>query len=284
MQVSAETNFTWNFKNTIYLPFDSSKCDVYKDGKAMNKAEELAPYWQMYKMKYVAFATTTHFVERSVKIYNFCSNKSRGEERVTQFAICYNIVHDVNQLTKELMIAAKLERGQIYKDDSKVKPVGKRKNQTILQNVVDRHNKLASIMKNHPHLLRIHKEILETISISADILSFKKQRIIDSYNEAMPLMEKERKKNKIENKTGVDHTPAVKKEVRFFSVKDADKEGIIEELSARGFTDVSGLKNITQLKEKLKDVHMEQENIKKDKKEIKFFTIKSKYDWSHLVA
>ena len=98
-------------------------------------------------MDYAALAATTHFVERSVKIYYFCSNKSRSEERVSQLAICYNITHDVNQLTKEIMIEEKKKRGQHYKDESCVKAVGKAKNKTLLQNVLERHNKIELVLK-----------------------------------------------------------------------------------------------------------------------------------------
>ena len=286
LQVSDETIVICDCKFillTSCLPIQY--CDFNKDGKVANKAEELSPFWLRYLMKYAAFGTTTHFVERrSVKIYNYCSNKSRSEERVTQFAICYNIKNDVNHFAKETMIEAKVDKGQAYKNDKKLKAVGKLKNDAILSSVVGRHEKIQWTLEKHSsHLKPIYDEILTTIKMEPNALSFKKERQSESFINDLPLMMKERKKNKIETKTGVVFPPAVRKEVHFFSVKQDDIDGVKAELTVCGFTNFAVLPNITQMKEKLKEIYMKQENIKLDKKEVKHFRIKSNYDWSHLL-
>ena len=186
----------------------------------MNKAEELSVHWNRYKMEYSAFPTTTHFVERSVKVYNLCSNKIRSEERVSQFAICYNIVHDVNQLTKDLMIEEKSEKGQTYKDAGNIKAVGKVKNKTVLQNVLSRHNKIELALKANPILKDVNSGIVETVSLN-EVASFKEERQNEYFNEISDAMKKARKPNNLENKTGVVYTPAVMNQVRFHDTKKA---------------------------------------------------------------
>ena len=56
------------------------------------------------------------------------------------------------------------------------------------------------------------------------------------------------------------------------------------ELAVRGFTDFYALKNITQLKNKLKEIMIEKDGIEQDKKDIKFFPILSDYDWSKFLV
>ena len=251
----------------------------------MNEAEELSYHWQRYKMEYDAFPTTTHFVERSVKVYNFCSNKSRTEERVSQFAICYNIVHDVNQLTKDLMLEAKLEKGQTYKDPSSIKAVGKVKNQTVLQNVFNRHNKIEFALKTYPILKDLYNDIRETIKFD-QVASFKEERQNSYFENVSDAMEKARKPNKIENKSGVAFTPALMNQVRFHDVKAGiHNNGFIAELEARGYKgDLNAICNFTQLRNELKKLMFEQGVTDKgDWKEIKFFPIKSKYDWRQML-
>lgn len=231
-------------------------------------------------MDYAALAATTHFVERSVKIYNFCSNKSRSEERVSQLAICYNITHDVNQLTKEIMIEEKKKRGQHYKDESCVKAVGKAKNKTLLQNVLERHNKIELVLKKHPELMSIYKDIVDTISFD-QASSFKLERQNERFNQEVDAMKKTRKPNKIEKEKGVEFTPAVMGKVRFFDAKKNHEDGIKAELMVRGFTDFSSLPNITACKNKLKEMMVARgETEKNNIKEIKHFPILSTYDWS----
>ena len=127
-------------------------------------------------MHYAALGTTTHFVERSVKVYNFCSNKSRTKGRVSQSAICFNITHNINHLTKELMIKAKRERGGVYKDKGKIKAVGKIKNKTVLENVLDRHNTITNAIKMHPQLQETYDDIADVIFFN-NTLSFQDQHV-----------------------------------------------------------------------------------------------------------
>ena len=73
-------------------------------------------------------------------------------------------------------------------------------------------------------------------------------------------------------------------QVRFHDVKIDDENGIRAELAVCGFTDFSALKNITQLKNKLKEIMIEKDGIEQDKKDIKFFPILSDYDWSKFLV
>ena len=247
----------------------------------MNQDNELDAHWQRYKTKYAAFPTTTHFVERSVKVYNFCSNKSRSEHRISQFAVCYNVIHDVNQLTKDLMIETKVDKGQTYKKEDKVKAVGKLKNITILHNVVERHNKIENVLQNHSDLRQRFHDILETVSSDQES-SFLTVRQDDYFEKAKNAMQKKAKKpNQIEKRKGVDRTPAVRKEVRFFDLrKEKQEDGLKAELMFRGFTNFSSLK-IGGLKNKLKELmisHKETEET--NPKNSKHFKMQSDFDWS----
>ena len=250
----------------------------------MNEAEELAPHWLMYKMEYAAFPTTTHFVERSVKVYNFCSNKSRTEERVSQLAICYNIVHDVNDLTKELMIKEKEKKGQSYKDADNIKAVGKLKYKTVLQNVVSRHNKIEMALASFPRLKDVYNDIKTGIAFN-EVPSFKDERQNDYFNRISNAMEKPRKPNRMENQKGVFYTPAVRNQVRFHDTKAGiHNDGLEAELEVRGFTDFASLTTFTQLRNKLKTIMIEKgETETKNEKEVKFFSIQSKYDWTKML-
>ena len=247
----------------------------------MSETEELSAHWQRYKMEYAAFPTTTHFVERSVKVYNFCSNKSRAEERISQFAICYNIVHDVNQLTKDLMIEAKLEKGQTYKDAGSIKAVGKVKNKTVLQNVFSRHNKIEFAFKTYPILKDVYNDIRDTIRFN-QLASFKEECQNNYFDQISDAMEKARKPNKTEIKSGVVFTPALMNQVRFHDAKAGiHNDGFKAELKARGYKgDLNSISKFTELKNELKKLMNEQgETDKENWKEIKFFSIKSNYNW-----
>ena len=233
-------------------------------------------------MEYVAFPTTTHFVERSVKVYNFCSNKSRSEERVSQFAICYNIVHDVNDVAKKSMIKQKTEKGQCYKDNSNIKAVGKIKNQTVLQNAFDRHNEIEDALKTYPHLRDVFNDIKDTITYN-DATSFKEERQNIYFEEVSAAMEKARKPNKVERQQGVAYTPAIQNHVRFHDAKTGHEKGILAELDARGFTFDSSVPKIKGLRNKLKEIMIQQgETEEVHVSNIKFFPIMSNYDWSKL--
>ena len=56
---------------------------------------------------------------------NYCNNKFRTEERTSQFAICYNLVHDLNDTTKAIMIEEEEGKGGTYKNEEKLKARGK---------------------------------------------------------------------------------------------------------------------------------------------------------------
>ena len=237
-------------------------------------------------MKFASFPTTTHFVERSVKVYNFCSNKSRSEQRVSQFAICYNIIHDVNYLTKELMIEARKESGkQAYKNEEKIKAGGKARNKTLLQNVLSRHKNIEWALTMFPQLKTTYNDIVEAVKHN-DASSFKAERQNDNFEKTKIAMSKARKPNKAEIQKGVNYTPVIRNQVRFHKVKaNMDEDGIKLELLARNFTgDFSPLTTITKLKNKLKEVMIakgEAEGGQTNPKEIKYFPMKSNYDWSH---
>lgn len=231
-------------------------------------------------MEYAAFPTTTHFVERSVKIYNFCSNKSRSEERVTQLAICYNIVHDVNELTKELLIKEKKDKGKHYKDEAAIKACGKVKNKQLLQNVCTRNKKIGLAFSSFPNLRSTYEEIADVIRYNPKT-SFKIERQNDYYGQTTLAMNKARKPSQIEKISGVEFTAAVRNEVRLHDVKKTQKEGIEAELAIRGFVNFSSLPNFTALKNKLKELVAKETNVNKIQ-DVKFFPIRSGYDWTAL--
>ena len=273
---------------TYFLFLTISSSQLLKAGKVVTSSTQLSSHWQTYKMKYASFPTTTHFVERSVKVYNFCSNKSRSEQRVSQLAVCYNIIHDVNHLTKELTIEARKESGkQAYKNEGNIKAGGKARNKTLLQNVLNRHTNIEWALTMFPQLKATYNDIADSVKHNGSS-SFKTERQNDNFEKAKVAMTKTRKPNKTEIKKGVHYTPAIRNQVRFHKVKaNQDEDGIKLELLARQFAgDFSPLTNITKLKAKLKEVMIskgENEDGQTNPKEIKYFSVKSDYNWSHAV-
>ena len=64
-----------------------------------------------------------NFVQQSVKVSRLCQgcNGYRCEECVSQIAICHNIVHNVDDETKEKIKEIKEEKGEYYKSGDKLK-------------------------------------------------------------------------------------------------------------------------------------------------------------------
>ena len=254
---------------------------LYKEGKDVTQDVKLKDHWSRYKHNYVAFPTTTHFVERSVKVSNFCSNKSRSEERTSQFALCYNLVHDVNDVTKDRMIQNKSQMGdKRYKNEDKIKARGKAKHVSIIEQVETRHNKIELALQDDD-LKNAYDATYQLVKFSTEN-SFQMERQKSHFDQGSLLISKPRKANQTEKTTGVDFTPFMRNEVRFFYVNIKYHGGLEAELAARGFTDTSSLRNFTALKNKLKEI-VAAEVGEKNIKNVKHFPILSSYDWTPLL-
>ena len=220
-------------------------------------------------------------MERSVKISNFCSNKSRSEGRTSQLALCYNNVHDVNDITKNRMIQDKKQMGdKKYKNEDKIKARGKVKNISVIEQIKARHDKIELSLEED-NLNKVYDDIYHRVKFSTED-SYQTERQKDYYDQGTLLMSKTRKASQVEKTTGVDFTPYVRREVRFFDVKIKYQDGLVAELAARGFTDTSSLRNFTAIKDKLREI-VAKEAGEKNAKNVKDFPILSSYDWTPLL-
>ena len=246
------------------------------DGQDVVTSPELYRHWLRYKEDYAALPTTTHFVERSVKISNVCrgSSQSRCEERTSQFAICYNNIHDVNDIAKEEMLQVKHEKGEAYKDTYKLKARGKARQGTAISNVIKRHQTIEKALESAT-LKDSYKKIEEQINIKAK--SFKSVRQQKEYEYHVSKSSKARKENQYERLTGFDITAAMANKVRFSAATMAHREGIELELRVRGVEDLSNLKNLTAMKNLLKELCAKEDDI--SVKDCLYFKRKSSYDW-----
>ena len=232
----------------------------------------------MYKEDYAAFPTTTHFVERSVKVSNYCggSNKSRCEERTSQFAICYNIVHDVNDVSKKEMIRKKTEKGETYKEEAKLKARGKTRQKIALGTVLERHHLIEDSLQD-PNFNATYGKIKSQMNLSSkSFKSIRQQKEFES-NEAKSI--KVRKPNVTERMTGFDIMPVMSNQVRLHNAtKDKYEKGIDLELIARGVEDFSIFPNFKAQKKKLKELSADEMGI--PIQDCTHFNIKSTFDWS----
>lgn len=73
-----------------------------------------------FKMNYSALPSTTHFVERGVKIAGISSNSKRSDTRASHYAIGSNFTENVNRITIEKM-KSKFD----YKNEEAIVPRGK---------------------------------------------------------------------------------------------------------------------------------------------------------------
>jgi len=217
-----------------------------------------------------------------VKTSNYCSNKQRSEERKSQFAICYNLVHDINETAKIDMICEKEKKGQEYEDSTKLRARGTMKISAILKKVKDRHKKIEGLVASNAELKEAFDCISKLTAFSTSN-SFKAERQKTYFEKTSEALKKKvKKQNKLERKTGVTFTAAVCEKVRFFDAKANYQDGIKAELRARGCTDFSRFKNFTQLKNELKDLVAKDEG--RTLKEIKHFPILSNFDWSNVMG
>ena len=247
------------------------------DGQDVLKSKDLCQHWLRYKEEYAAFPTTTHYVERSVKISNFCkgSSQSRSEERSSQFAICYNIVHDVNDMAKEEMIIERHNNKEsTYKNEDKLIARGKSRQKTALHTVVQRHMEIGRAMEDGS-LSDTYTCIEKKINIKSK--SFRSERQQREYDINVSKSSKVRKGNQIERMKGFDVTAAMANKIRFSAATKPFEDGINLELNARGVNSLDSFKNFTDKKTALKKLCAKEEDIQL--KECTHFNIKSSYDW-----
>lgn len=234
-----------------------------------------------YKKDYAALPSTTHFTERAVKVSNYCSNISRSEERVSQFALCYNVVHDTNVRAKGEMVAAKKKKGKEYKNNSKVKARGKIKFHSIFLNVAQRHQQITSAIKQNERMGFVFNEIFEAAKYSGK-KSFKAERLREKYEKNHSGDKAPKPPNAIERVTGFDITANMRNEVPFSKAVRRYEEGIVLELRARGISDedlaLLENENFTAKKNKLREMVAAERNIS-DVKEVKSFGVQSNFDW-----
>lgn len=231
---------------------------------------------------YAAFSTTTHFVERTVKTANYCSHKSRMEDRTSQLAICYNLVHNINDVTKDEMIAQKKAKGQSYKNEKKMKVfVGAVRNEQVLRSVWEMHVRIEKALRNE-ELRANYNAIADAVKFSSKE-SYRAVRVKKQLEKDRDKMQETRKPNQYERVTGFDITAKLKNQIRFHDVKQIYCEGIERELAVRGMVDLSALGNFTKKKDELKKLIAAESGVV-NWKDVKFFSILSDYDWSILTS
>ena len=254
------------------------------EGKDVVTDVALQHHWRRYLENHAAFPTTTHFVERSAKVSNYCNNKHRNEERTSQFAICYNLVHDLNETTKETMIKEKEGKGKNYKNNDNVKPPrGEVKFRIHLQKVKYRHDRIETALLNNPDLEKTYERIAKLVKFDpTNSYKAHRRREAQQYNESV--QNKHRKPNKIEREVGFDITPVLQNQVLFHgATRTKYVLGIEAEILARDDTiDLSQFKNMTEKKNELKRLVAIEFGIA-DVQTVKMFPIKSSYDWSPLL-
>ena len=254
------------------------------DGQDVLSSEGLCQHWSRYKEDYAALPTTTHYVERSVKISNFCrgSSQSRNEDRTSQFAICYNIVHNVNDTAKENMISTRhMKKGDEYKDQDKLEARGKTRQKTALHTVLRRHKEIERALKVST-LYEAYTYIKEQMQINGK--SFQSERQNKEYEINVSKSIKPRKENRIERMSGFDITAAMANKVRFSAATKNFQDGIDLELSVRGVEDLSTntFRNFKEKKDMLRKLCAQDEGVSIN--ECTHFDIRSSYDWTKINA
>jgi hypothetical protein len=244
-------------------------------------------HWLRYKHDYAAFPTTTHFVERSVKLSNLCSSYGRSEERTSQFAICFNVVHDVNDITKKRMIGGKSKKGKKFKNEDKIQARGKIRNSTAIENVLLRHQLIETAVQD-VEMKNIYASIAELCQFSTKS-SFRAERQKNEHGQNVKKVLASRRKNnirkpnKIERETGFDITATMKNEVRFHdATKEKYEAGIVAELNARE-DQLASTDTFTMKKNLLKKLVAEEKHIK-NVSDVKSFPIRSTFDWSPITT
>lgn len=218
-----------------------------------------------------------------MKICNYCSNKSRLEERTSQLAICYNSVHDLNSSAKDEMVKSKASKNENYKNEKKLKARGCIKQVTVLNKIWERHSTIEKTLQENESLSETYEQICKIVKFDTST-SYRVHRQKNEMNERQKLARKQRVPNAIERRTGVDITPAMENRVLFHSVQKDYVRGVEKELIARGMNDFTSLKTITQKKNELKKLVAREEGKNENNiKEIKRFAILSDYDWSPLL-
>ena len=248
---------------------------------------DLHNHWLQYKLKYSALSTTTHFTERAVKVSNYCSNGSRAEERVSQFALCYDAVHDSNARAKSSMISLKEEKGGEYKNNNKIKARGKHKYMSTFEIIKDRHTKIEGALAIPGENLKTNYALISEAAKFSSSKSFKGQRQREEHektnrrNAGQP----PRPPNQLMLATGVDTTTYMANEVQLSAAtKKKYEKGIDAELLARNFPQeqLSSFRNYLSKKKKLKELVALEKNVE-DVTTIKSFAIKSAFDWSSIL-
>lgn len=246
------------------------------EGKDVTTDDALRDHWNRYKFNYAAHPTTTHFTERAVKISNLCGSFSaRDETRVSQYALCYNDVHETNQRAKHNMKSKKEQDGKDL-DDKLFKARGKNKFLSALELVHARNLQIEVAVRESDELKNTYQSITETAMYSAT--SFKTQRQQQAFERAQNEIVKP--PNAIERMTGWDVTHLMSSEVPFKEAKkDKWEGGIIAELLARGVNldDISG-KKFSEKKKMLKELVAKEKN-EEDLRLVRSFPILSDFDW-----
>jgi hypothetical protein len=109
-----------NFHHMAIFSKDDLEAIVSKDIWEEEGPSVSANLVHRFKMNYSALPSTTHFVERGVKIAGISSNSKRSDTRATHYAIGSNFTEDVNRVTIETM---KSEFN--YKNEEAIVPRGK---------------------------------------------------------------------------------------------------------------------------------------------------------------
>ncbi len=223
-----------------------------------------------------------------MKVSNFCSNNARQEERRSQYALCYNVVHESNELTKKNMITKKDAKGQAYKNNNKIEPRGKLKLESILIVVKLRHDKIMSSLDGNPDEMRpIYDEMKNVVGIGTG-LSFQAERQQEQFEKNNNSTSRRRRRTNVvveekEEEEQPDFTPQIKNEVPFGKLrKNHHIEGLRLELIARGVSqdEVGTLRIFSALKKKLISMVAEEKGV--DKKAIKSFEMKSNFNWASI--
>lgn len=212
---------------------------------------------------------------------NYCSNRSRPEERVSQFALCYNATHDSNEMAKKMMISNKEKKSQSYKSNEKLRARGKLKFLSSLSLVKARHEKIEAALIRNPNLVSTFKKIT-TASTCSSAGSFKQERQEKEFQKVNQPSTRVRQPNQLMRARGVDYTHYIANEVQFSAATKKNYEaGINAELIIRGFPEdqLGSFQNYNTKKRQLRNM-VAMEKKMDDPKDVKSFAIKSSFDWT----
>ena len=113
-----------------------------------NAQPQYAALAEKYKDLYSPLASTTQFVESFVKVAGESDNPSRTDTRATHFAIGSNLLREVNEETKQLMLNENELKSKQYIDPDEIKPRGGIFLQVLLRKVKEIDRRMTALLQD----------------------------------------------------------------------------------------------------------------------------------------